>query len=488
MNKKFKYGFIFVICLFFIFVLSGCSSGAATTYDASEQELKSSQKEVILTDINSYVDNDKLNLTEEQQKTYDTTLVTVKSDINTSLDYAKIEETLKDVYTKLYNAIPADKQELVKSVDEAVSKTMYNQLNRAIERGIELANSFTTKKSKDSREEHQVYLCDQVYAEYSGLFIEATTANLAGNVENEVVESTDVYQLLKNYTILISKYEIQQAPLHFYTGKEFWSHIFNNLIVFPIGWVMQALSHVCGGYYIIGLLITTILVRTLGWPIYAKTNDMSLKMSLMQPEIQKLEAKYANRPDPDSQRMKQMEQMQLYKKYKVGLGGCLMPLLQFPIFMGVYRAVSRMQYTDGTIPGTNDWVSDLNTKLFGIDLFEPRGAFGTVQFWGIIVILIIVVGTQVLSQVLATRRQKQQQAERQSNIPEYRRQAVAQNDSAKTMKYMMYFMIFMMGIFVWQSPAGLGVYWCIGNIYSIAQTAINNKMSGRRLEQMRAKY
>ena len=208
----------------------------------------------------------------------------------------------------------------------------------------------------------------------------------------------------------------------------------------------------------------------------------------MQPEIQKLDEKYANRPDPESQRMKQMEQMQLYKKYKVGFGGCLMPLLQFPIFMGIYRAVSRMQYTDGTVEGTANWVGNLKANLFGVDLFEPRGEFGTTQFWGIVIILIIVVGTQILSQVQANARQKKANEERQSNIPEYRRQAVAQNDQAKTMKYMMYFMIFMMGMFVWQSPAGLGVYWCIGNLYSMGQTYINNKFSNRRMEKLKKKF
>ena len=49
-------------------------------------------------------------------------------------------------------------------------------------------------------------------------------------------------------------------------------------------------------------------------------------------------------------------------------------------------------------------------------------------------------------------------------------------------------MIFMMGMFVWQSAAGLGVYWCIGNIYSMGQTYINNKFSGKRMEKLKKKF
>lgn len=488
MNKKLKYGIVLFLCMFFVFILTGCSTGDATNYNNVEETIKTTQKNTVLNEINQYIDFEKFEFSDEELNEIDKKIVATKSEVNTNFDYEKIEELLTKAYTDLYNVVPEDKRSELASVEVAVKKSLETQLNATKEKALELMFTFTTKKSKDKRESHQEYLCNEVLTKYNDLVLNAKTAKLAGKVENKEVESEDLYQLVKNYTILVTKYEIQEAPLHFYTGSEFWSHLFNNLIVFPIGWLMQAISHICGGYYIFGLLIVTILVRTLGWPIYAKTNDMSLKMSLMQPEIQKLEEKYANRPDPDSQRMKQMEQMQLYKKYKVGMGGCLMPLLQFPIFMGIYRAVSRMQYTDGTIPGTQDWVNSLNANLFGVDLFEPKGEFGTPQFWGIVIILIIVVGTQILSQVQANARQKKANEERQANIPAYRRQAVAQNDQAKTMKYMMYFMIFMMGMFVWQSAAGLGVYWCIGNIYSMVQTYINNKFSGKRMEKLKKKF
>ena len=488
MNKRIKYTLIFLVCMFFVVILSGCSTGDATTYNNVEETLKTTQKNVILSEIDKYIDFNNMNFTDKEKTDINSQLVAIKSELNTNFDFSKTEELLTDALTKLYNIIPEDKKSEVKEVSVAVKEGMENELNTLKVKSSELAFAYTTKKSKDKREYHQQYLCDEALSVCVEKINNAKTAVLAGKTENKETESEDIYQIVKNYTILVGKYEIQEAPLQFYGGSEFWSHLFNNLIVFPIGWLIQAISHLFGRYYIFGLLIVTILVRTLGWPIYAKTNDMSLKMSLMQPEQQKIEEKYANRPDPESQRTKQMEQMQLYKKYKVGLGGCFMPLLQFPIFMGIYRAVSRMQYTDGTIPGTNDWVSDLNTKIFGVDLFQPRGEFGTTQFWGIIVILIIVVGTQILSQVQANQRQKKANEERQANIPEYRRQAVAQNDQAKTMKYMMYFMIFMMGMFVWQSPAGLGVYWCIGNVYSMGQTYINNKFSGRRMEKLKKKF
>ena len=303
------------------------------------------------------------------------------------------------------------------------------------------------------------------------------------NVENE----TDLYRLVALFTFKVEERMLEQQPLKFYTGKEFWSHIFNNLLVFPVGWLLYAISKLFGGYYIIGLLLTTLIVRTLGWPIYAKTNDMSLKMKLIEPELAKLQKKYEGKTDPNSQRMMQMEQAQLYKKHKVFGAGCLMPFLQFPIFMAVYRAIQQLPYTKpyGNV-FTLDWANKLDSTIFGVDLFADK-SIGTTQLIAILVLVLLVVGTQFISQKLSEKRQKEQQEKKEEDIPEYRRQSYKQTNAStqNQMQMMIYFMMLMMGMFVWQSKAGLGVYWLIGNIYSMVQTYINNKTSLRKLEKMK---
>ena len=55
------------------------------------------------------------------------------------------------------------------------------------------------------------------------------------------------------------------------------------------------------------------------------------------------------------------------------------------------------------------------------------------------------------------------------------------------MKFMLWFMIFMMGSFVWTSKAGLGVYWFIGNIYSIVQMFVNNHMNDKKAAEKLSK-
>ena len=214
--------------------------------------------------------------------------------------------------------------------------------------------------------------------------------------------------------------------------------------------------------------------------------------------MQKLEEKYKNRQDPDSQRMKQAELAQIYKKNKIGLGGCFLPFLQFPIFMAVYGAVRRFPYTVATgSVFTADWANtsifgkEINSTLFGLpfDLFKDYASGETAQLIGIIVLVILVCGTQFLSQFLSERRQKTNHERSQEDIPAYRRQAYKQNNNqgANTMKYVMYMMIFMMGTFVFTSKAGLGIYWLIGNLYSMLQMFINNELGQRKLKKMKEK-
>ena len=202
-------------------------------------------------------------------------------------------------------------------------------------------------------------------------------------------------------------------------------------------------------------------------PVYNSTNNMSLKMQLMQPDLQKLEAKYANRTDPESQQAKQMEQMKIYKKYKMGFGGCLSMFFQLPVFLGVYHAVTRIQMNDGTILNSPNWIEGMNTNFLGIDLFLEKGEPWTWQFWGVMIILVLVVGTQILQQIFTTISQK--------------------NQTNGSMKFMMYFMIFMMGVFVFQSAAGLGLYWLIGNVYSLIQMFLNYKNADKKLARLKKK-
>lgn len=267
---------------------------------------------------------------------------------------------------------------------------------------------------------------------------------------------------------------------------------FGDIFVYPIAGIMWLMGKtVANGNYGVAIILTTLIVRTIAWPIYAKTNDMSLKMQLMQPELDKIQAKYAGKEDEQSKQKMQMETMQLYKKYGVGLQSCLMPFIQMPIFIGFFNAISRMPATFA-LEGSN-WLKDVftTTSLFGVNLtIQVSDEVATSgDKWAIYILAGLVGITQVASILISQLRQKKQKAKSQSTIPEYRRakQSEQQKQTALMMNIMLYSMALMMVFLVIRRPAGLGLYWFVGNIYSTLQAQLGAMQSEKRLEKLRKK-
>ncbi|MGD9909512.1 MAG: YidC/Oxa1 family membrane protein insertase [Candidatus Izemoplasmatales bacterium] len=223
-------------------------------------------------------------------------------------------------------------------------------------------------------------------------------------------------------------------------------------------------------YYWIGLLIMTLVVRTAAWPVYAKSNDMTLKMQLAQPELDKLNEKYEGRTDQASQQRKQMEMMDIYKRYKINFAGCLMPLLQMPIFIAMYQVVQRFPVTETSVFGGSG--IDMNTVFLWTNL-------GNTGWLANLPLALVVVGTMYLSQKLMQVRQKKNQRRRY--------QSPQQQKTQNQMQIFMYGMIVMMGSIALQN-AGIAFYWIIGNTYQLFQSYISHRQSDKRQEELRKQF
>lgn len=272
-----------------------------------------------------------------------------------------------------------------------------------------------------------------------------------------------------------SSESMYKAPLNKFTDE---TNIFGWLLLWPIGWLMHAIGTLFpagSGQFAIGLVITTLIIRTIAWPIYAKTNDMSLKMTVAQPELQSLQNKYANRTDPEAKQRMQQEMMAIYKKYNINPLGCLMPFLQMPIFMAMYTVVRRI-----VVPGGLLTITD--TSLFGIKDCLDYGIYGATNtaklwsgaFWVGIVLALLVGGSMWLLNFLSQRK------------PKYAKNIPGQKDNPmnKQMMIMNYFMIFTM-VIVSLSNNGLALYWVIGNLYAVAQNVISRKLNEKKYEKMK---
>ncbi len=294
---------------------------------------------------------------------------------------------------------------------------------------------------------------------WSGDNNSTVTVVFSGEVATSV-EATNLYQ--STYT----------SPIGFRSGAWEW-------IIIQLGKFTFYASNLFGllsmHYYWIGLLIMTLVIRTLGWPIYAKSNDMSLKMNMAQPEIQKIQEKYANRKDQASQQRMQMETMEIYRKYKINFFGCLMPLLQMPIFIAMYQVVRRfpIQGSLTAIAGSNFNPDNMSWAFLWLKTLDNSDYLTNLP------LALLVGALMFISQKVLQKKTKQAQRNSYNASPKAQQ-------SQKTMQYFMYFMVIMM-VVIAIGNAGIALYWIIGTTYQILQSYLAHRNMDKRQEMLRRK-
>lgn len=107
-----------------------------------------------------------------------------------------------------------------------------------------------------------------------------------------------------------------------------------------LGWVM-ALLYAAIPSYGIAIILLTVAVRLVLYPLTVKQTKSMQAMQRLQPEIKRLQAKYKN----DRQKLNE-EMMAFYKENKVNpLSGCLPLILQLPLFIVLYRLIHDLTAT-----------------------------------------------------------------------------------------------------------------------------------------------
>jgi YidC/Oxa1 family membrane protein insertase len=107
------------------------------------------------------------------------------------------------------------------------------------------------------------------------------------------------------------------------------------------------------------LVLLTLTVRALLWPLVAKSTSSMQRMSALSPTLKKMQAKYKNDPE-----LMQKKLMGFYAKNRVSpVGGCLPMLLQLPIFFALFATFSGPPFGDKPIPVHVKVVPTKETKV-----------------------------------------------------------------------------------------------------------------------------
>jgi len=191
--------------------------------------------------------------------------------------------------------------------------------------------------------------------------------------------------------------------------------------------------------YGIAIILLTVIIRILFWPITHKSTESMKKMQKLQPLIKELQQKYKDKP----QKLHQ-EQMALYKEHKVNpMMGCLPMLIQIPVFFAfftVLRSAVELRFASFL------WVRDLS---------EQEGLFdGMVPIVGSLNILpLFMTATTIWQQKLTPSTGDPQQQRMMTIMP------------------IVFLFIF------YSMPSALVLYWSVSQCLSIAQLLIQRRKS-----------
>lgn len=225
-----------------------------------------------------------------------------------------------------------------------------------------------------------------------------------------------------------------------YYDSNNYNGLWVQLIVMPLAWLIIKIGNFLGNYGLsvmaVGLLIRIILI-----PFTRKTIKQSENMKKAQPEMERLEKKYANKNDQESLMMKSQEMMMIYKKYNISpFGSCLISFIQLPLFFGFLEAINR-------IPAIFE--GDLGAYQLGT---TPLIGIKSGNYFYIVLILLIILTTYLSFK--------------------FSMSSMGNAAQQKQMKMMTGFMLVFISIASFSLPTAIALYWVVTNGFSVVQNLI----------------
>jgi YidC/Oxa1 family membrane protein insertase len=226
----------------------------------------------------------------------------------------------------------------------------------------------------------------------------------------------------------------------------------------PMFLALDWFYHLIGNFGV-AILLVTVLVKILFFPLANKSYASMAKMKSVQPQLAALKERY-----PDDKVKQQQEMMEIYKKEKINpIAGCLPVALQIPVFFSLYKVLFvTIEMRHAPFYG---WIKDLSApdptnlfNLFGLLHFDPT----TIPLFGHYLVLgvwPIIMGITMWIQMKIN---------------------PAPPDPTQKMifDWMPLIFTFMLAGF----PAGLVIYWAWNNLLSVLQQSFIMRKNGVKVE------
>jgi len=282
------------------------------------------------------------------------------------------------------------------------------------------------------------YLLDPLTVAIGGTA--STTTNLfAGAKESATVDAYDKQLALNKFDRLID-----------------WGWFY--FITKPMFWLIDWFFHIVGNFGV-AILLVTVLVKAVFFPLANKSYASMAKMKAVQPQLVALKEKY-----PDDKMKQQQEMMEIYKKEKINpVAGCLPILIQVPVFFSLYKVLFvTIEMRHAPFFG---WIKDLSAadptnlfNLFGLLSFDPThvpvlGHYLVLGAWPIIM-----------------------------GITMWFQMKLNPTPPDPTQKMIFDWMPLIFTFMLASFPAGLVIYWAWNNLLSVLQQSYIMQKNGAKIE------
>ncbi len=251
-------------------------------------------------------------------------------------------------------------------------------------------------------------------------------------------ESDEIYKEHKNETKI--KYDKLPKCSDFKINSNKSSGIWEGIFVKPLAFLILKLGYLINNFGLAVILIG-LAIRLILMPISRKTMRQSDNMRKAQPELLRIEKKYANRTDNEAMLQKSQEMMLVYKKYNISpFGSCLLAFIQLPLFFAFLQAINRTP-------------AIFEDKFLGLTLGRtPIVGLFKYHEWLYVIIILLIILTTYLSF-------RNSMNSNQTGNPEMEKQ----------MQFMFKFMIIMISVASLYLSTAIALYWVATNGFVVIQ-------------------
>lgn len=217
-----------------------------------------------------------------------------------------------------------------------------------------------------------------------------------------------------------------------------YESLWTTFFIKPLSFIIIKIGQIVKNYAL-AVILVSIAIRLIAFPITRKTALQSELIKKAQPEIERIQKKYKDKQDQESMMKQNQELLAVYQKYNINpMSGCLFSMLQLPLFIAFFEAIQRTP-------------AIFEDVFLGLQLgTTPAVGITSATFYMYAILVILIGTTTYLSFKMNST----------GNM---------QDPSMKMMPYMMTGMIIFTSLFM---PSALGIYWITTNVFTIIQNIL----------------